>query len=391
MNLIRKNIINITPHIAWTLVLGVFYAYIAGEFNKWFLEDVSKSVETLYLKGLLLFIPIFALGYFYTKLNTFGKFLLAGIIIILCSLVISQCIIFTIIVILPYYRRICNHLYGETGDFDRITTSAIISMGIFYIYSAFTEQVFLQEIIIQNTLIVMILMFVRNGLIKSEEYVMLRQEKSNMPSQLILDKSTKIFIITGLLVILIISPIINSQYQFLSFAFDPFDFEAEEVPLYEAEEEVLEENFEKGPSYEELDEMGRASYTEYLYKLYDFIEPIIYIATLIFLINVFVKGILAFIEILHNPIVVKNDIIESTLNTDEKDVKTSLGNSFNLGEIFNFSSEMTVRRKYKRTLKKHSPKNWQTPTEMETMAKIDIPKLHNEYLEARYGKNSSDI
>lgn len=392
MDKIRKNIINISPYIAWTLLFSVFYAYCASIFNDFILKQNVLSIQTLYLKGLTLFVPLYLLGYFYTNLKKFGKYISYGIIVIIVSLILSQCIIYTLVVSLPFIRRICNYLYGEKGIFDDITISAPIVMAFFYIYSTLHEQVFLQEIIIYNAFFILILMFMRNGLLKTEEYVVRRQDKSNMPAKLILDKSTKIFIITSLIASVAIIPIIDNQYKYVNVEFEILDNEVNE-PFLNEEELPLEENLNENNrvSYEELDKIGKKSYTEFLFNLYAFFEPIIYFTTLIFLIIVLIKGIKAFVEILNSPLILKNDIIESTFNTDEKDIKTSLNNEFNLGEIFNFSEQMTIRRKYKRILKKHSPKQWQTPTEMEEMANLDIPKLHNDYLKVRYGSNSADI
>ncbi|MFI3226944.1 MAG: hypothetical protein R3Y09_05955 [Clostridia bacterium] len=386
MNFLRKNLIIYAPHIVWMLVLSIVYALFAELFNIYIFDNTLNSTDFYYIKGLFLVFPLAFFSISLKKSNVLWKFVLKGFICLIICGILSKCVVFTAMVAALFGLRFINNVNSDKSSFDEISHINLMFLAGFFVLTAFYDLVFLQKMIVYHVFFATLLIFAQKGLKRFEFFIDLRKDKSNLPEQRILDQAMKIFAVCTLLVILLVMPIMGNYYNFISFSFELSDetgYVYEEVESEDLGDEPVEG--EDGYSLEELQDNSRMS--QVLGMFWQFIEPLIYVMNFVILGWILYKGILAFLENLKKPLVVRDDVIETTFKKINEEKKSTIDIS-KISELLDFSPEKQIRRRYKKTLKKYNPENWQTPSEMEEMAKLEIPKLHNDYLNARY--NSKD-
>lgn len=388
MNFARKTVINLAPHLVWTLFFSILFTVVTNFLNNIAFDVETISFDLLYLKGLFLFFPLLMLSYFRDTTDELWKFIVKSIILVIFCGIVTQSFVFILSTAVFAYLRVSNNLSKEKSSFDTTPTVVLLFMLALFVVSGFAQAYIFQKIIVFHFLFISLLIFSRGGLMRFESYVELKKDRSNLPAKRILDNATKIFIGISLAIALLLCPIIRYQYSFVAIGVDTsdeaYDYEVDETEN-DAETDVT--TSEDSINYGDLENEGALA--DFLQPLWNFLEPVSYISAYVVFAYFMIKALIAFILNLKNPLVVKNDVIESTLAIVQEDRNSTVSSS-RFSDFFDFSKDMSVRKRYKRTLKKHSPKEWQTPTEMEQMASLEIPDLHSKYLEVRYGKNSDE-
>lgn len=382
MNFLRKNVITFAPHIVWTLNFSIIYTFFAELFNIYVLTDVANTTQFYYTKGLFLFFPLVFLSLSLKKSNIFWKFAIKGAICVIVCAILSRCIVFTVMVLVFFCLRFLNNANNEKSSFDTVNHINLFFLVGYFIFTAFFTQIFLQTIVVYHFLFSTLLIFSYHGLLRFESFVSLRQDKSNLPDQRILEQSTKIFAVFSLIIILFLAPLIRYNYNFISFV---IDLPSETGYEYEATEEETSEEPSSENSFSVTDLQSDSALGDFLAPFWKATEYLLYIGAFVVFIQIMLAGIRAFIAILKKPQFVRNDVIETTFKPINEQSKSTV-KSKRISEFFDFSPKMKIRRKYKKTLNKFKPQNFQTPTEMEQMANLDIPQLHSDYIDARYNK-----
>lgn len=376
---IRNSLLKWIPHIVWALVISLGYALFAVKVNTQILNETMVSVERYYLKGLCILIPLAIFGESVKQSIRFWQFLMIGIGVIVVTFFLSNCIFFTGITAFLWVVRLTSRVEKEDTCFDGVNYFLFPILLIYFLITGFYEEPFLQKMTVYHLLYTLLLVFLYEGLLRFGEYVDLRKDKANMPSKRILDAGTKIFGMVAILVMLCVVPIIKYQYDYIPMSFPEIESTYEEEIV---EEKAQEEKSEQMGMQDMFPEQESNPIAELIWEV---LERVAFILVYTGIAYHLIKGIYKMIKNFNQIEIEKNDVIESTfLQKDDTVKKLKPKNKFS--EWFDFSREMKIRRKYKKMLKKYEPKDWQTPTEMETMAELEIPELHNLYEEVRYGK-----
>lgn len=376
---IRNSLLKWIPHIVWALVISLGYALFAVKVNTQILNETMVSVERYYLKGLCILIPLAIFGESVKQSIRFWQFLMIGVGVIVATFFLSNCIFFTGITAFLWVLRLTTRVEKEDTCFDGVNYFLFPILLIYFLITGFYEEPFLQKMTVYHLLYTLLLVFLYEGLLRFGEYVDLRKDKANMPSKRILDAGTKIFGMVAILVMLCVVPIIKYQYDYIPMSFPEIESTYEEEIV---EEKAQEEKSEQMGMQDMFPEQESNPIAELIWEV---LERVAFILVYTGIAYHLIKGIYKMIKNFNQIEIEKNDVIESTfLQKDDTVKKLKPKNKFS--EWFDFSREMKIRRKYKKMLKKYEPKDWQTPTEMETMAELEIPELHNLYEEVRYGK-----
>lgn len=367
-----------TPCIVWTLAISLGYAicmhWAVGE-----LAEGGLSAQLYYLQGLLLGIPFAILAKVARNAKHLWQFLLVGVVLLFAGFYISNSYFFAVIIGVLWFVRFINRLKDASSSLDGTNGFLLLTFVVCFIAAGSGYEVFLQKMSIYHFIIVGLLTFNYYGIQRYEFYVKLRKDKANMPINRIMDTGTRNFVVTALIVILCIVPVIEYGYAFVPFVWEQGDSE------YEYDTDSSEEEQEEQQTSLSLEDLvGIKEPSIWLQYLWAVLEKITVIALYIAAVWFIVHGIYKMVRNFNKIQIEKNDVIESTFVVADEENRTRRKKRFE--EMFDFSYTMKVRRRYKKELKKYNPKHWQTPSEMEAMADLEMPELHQLYEEVRYGE-----
>lgn len=373
MEFLRKNHTFFAVNIVWTLVLSLGYAFLSD-----FVYSVPKYdffMEIYYFKGLFLSIPLSFYYILIKKSKYMWQYFVFGTMFLCLCFIGSKCIIFNIFSSILLISRFFSQNEEENNIFDGVNFYILIFYVIFFMTFALSNNDFLQKTTLYHALISSLLIFYHNGFERLEYFIMVRKNKSNLPEKQLINQIYKIFSSFSLIILVFVAPIIKKYYNFVSFEYEKEENYAQNEIVQEI---VAQEN--QNP-YEHLQNTPYIL-SENFSKIFDFLEPFLQVLSYFLFFYVILKAFLVFLKSLKNSVVYNDDVIENLLfeNNDVENIKKIVL------EKFDFSYNMKIRRKYKKTLQKYNPKPWQSTNEMEKMAKISIEKLHDEYEKVRYGK-----
>ncbi|MFI3171943.1 MAG: hypothetical protein R3Y58_06220 [Eubacteriales bacterium] len=372
MEKINKLYLKFVPHIVWTLVLSLLYSLLVA---------IAIPTESLYflfyIKGLLLIAPLVLSETVSKHAKYLWQFCLSGMILILVSYLLIQSYFYVVFSIILWSIRLVNRLTKKTSNLDTTSWVLLVPFLLYFLLSGTRNYMLYQKISVYHFAISCALIFGYYGLKRFELYLKLRKSKANLPLARIRNTGTFIFSMTVLIVSFFLITMIHFHYEFLSITAP----QVNEVLVDEFTEAQTQDSEEAAFDFSDLSETDEPN--PYLVAFWNLLEHvfqfIMYFAFFIGVIYAVHRLIINFRDSHSNT----TDFIESTI--DSTDNTITLPAFVSIRNFFDFSYSMKVRRQYRSTLKKHKPHNWQTPSEMEEMAQLDIPELHQEYEKIRYG------
>lgn len=377
MHRTRKFLVWSIPYIIWGLFFYMGYIILSNIIGIGIAQESVYTMESCYSNGLLMVLPLIIYRETEKKIKHLWTFLVVGIVVPLAILTISNnyiLVVFSAFIWIVYLRKRVNK---EESFLAEVQPTLLLVYFVYLILTATQGYEEIQKAVLCALFVSAILTFVWHGIDRFQQYIILRKDKANMPVDKIRYTGTRIYVILILVLVVVFAPIIAYQYEFWGISFEEYYSEYE---AYEMEVETSEQT-EASYDFSDLVEVKEPNYL--LVMLWNMLEIIMGIAVVLLIIVVSVKMI---IKLLHNFQKVefdKDDVIVSTIIIDKEEWNKK--RKIKLEEIFDFSYEMRIRRKYKRELNKYKPKKWQTPSEMEEMASLEIPELHQQYEEVRYG------
>ncbi len=226
-----------------------------------------------------------------------------------------------------------------------------------------------------------LLIFVEHGMKRFESYVEIRKERTNMPITRILNTGTRNLVVFAGIVLVILASVVKYQYTFV-----PVTFSLKPISYSDTREMEEETKKEESGDQMNLDELyGEENQNQWLSYIWIFLEKVLFIVLYAVTFYGVIRGIYLLITNFNKTQIDKNDVIESSV-TKEDMIEKRAKQKQKIEELFDFSADMKIRRKYKKELKKYNPQSWQTPTEMEEMAQLDMEELHIQHEQVRYGK-----
>ncbi len=388
MLVLRKFLLQYIPHVIWLLAASLCYAMMSNSFYG-LLQGSTNSAAVYYYKGLLLLVPLIAFSYAVKKAARIWQFLLVGLVLVAGLHLLFGCWFFTAFVILIFLLRGGNRIrqqlqileeeLPEESMLDHPSKFLLAVPIISFLLTGYTVQPFIQEMALYHFVAMAILFFVMDGLQRFEGYVRLSEMNANVPAARILETGTRIFVGCALSLILVLAPILYTQYQFVPI---DFSYEVTDTEITEEEKEDVAESDHVSDVFAAIAEEEPGIDLSWLWEILDKVMVVaVYCGSVYALYRLLKMLIVNF----NKTQVEKNDVIESTFLDSEASLQMQRS-KVRLAELFDFSPAMKIRRRYKKELKKHKPKGWQTPAEMEQMAQKDIPELHLQYEQVRYGK-----
>ncbi|MFI3212452.1 MAG: hypothetical protein R3Y24_03840 [Eubacteriales bacterium] len=363
------------PHIVWTLLISLGYAFLETKVDE--LLAMGNGVELYYIQGLFFIFPLIIFKIGMKKLKNIGQFIFLGLFVSVAFYIITGSILFVVITVFLWVIRFSNRLQGMEGSLDDTHFTLLLAIVAYILLCGVTEDIFLQKMAIYHLIIGSLLSFSFHGLCRFEEYIRIRHEKANMPRNRILDTGIKIFFIVSILMLLWMIPVIQYQYEFFAITMPEFEAVMLEEEVYEQEEQQ-----QGGMDLSEL--VGGEQEDSKLKVLWEILEKIMIVVFYGALIYIIVRAVYKIIVTFNQVQFEKNDTIESSVDVNDEILKREIRKK-KWYEFFDFSEDMKIRRRYKKELKKHGPKHWQTPAEMEEMANLEIEELHDLYEKVRYG------
>lgn len=379
MQYISKNILKYTAGFIWFLTISLGYTILVYTMIYGESSDSTMGLFRLYVEGILLVIPMTIFAIAQKKIKYIWQFIIIGIIVSYGSYLVISNMFFTIVVILLWFLRFIQRTGTGYCVLEDIHFLILIPFCAYFYLTGIQYYEVLQMLVICYVVLVSVAMFNYYGLTRSENYVNLRRNKANMPSGQIIGFGVKNYLTISLVVLLVMIPLIISSYEFVD-----LNLEFDEVS-YDSVEEEMDADSQGTMDLSEL--FGESDSNPLLEAFWNMIFNIFFIGILVVFAYVFITTLYRMIMKFRTlPIENQGDVIESTFQMDKQVEQSSM--KIRLSEFLDFSEEMRIRRRYKRVLKKYNPKPWQTPLEMEFMAELDIPELHEAYEEVRYGKKS---
>lgn len=376
MKNVRKGLIEWSPHIMWTLSISLGYTLIMNQFTTIDAGIQDEMIMNYFLKGLWLIIPLVLLKYIVTKVKYRWQLFIVSILITGLMLYISGEVLLGVLTAILCMMRLYNCVLEEKSCLEQMELLLLALFPFYFIVSGLGEIPMLQKLSVYSFVLCGGLTFIVSGLLRIEKYIELRKNRANLPQAKLLNGGTKIFVSFTVIIMCVVLFVLHYEYEYVSYSW--------ETSEYEYTEEVVEEEGETEEDINlfELYEVGETN--QYLEALFSVLEKIFVFIFYLLMVFALYKAIRSFI-IARNVNSGTKIIIEETFTDVEEDVAANV-KGFHIREFFDFSPEMKVRRRYKKTLKSYHPKNWQSPSEMEEMAQIEIEELHYEYEAVRYGK-----
>ncbi|MFI3236899.1 MAG: hypothetical protein R3Y47_02580 [Lachnospiraceae bacterium] len=381
MRQIRKTLLVAAPTVAWTLLFMIIYTLFMSKVQDY--KEFVISDQQLYYRSITLAIPLAVLTITIKKTKYLWQYLLVAILLIAAMYFSTGDWFLVLITAGLCFIRLISRLSNEPNVLDSINGFMIAALVIVFVMMGFSGEEYLQKMTLYHIIYLTLLAFTYWGLQRFEEYIMIRESRANVPAVKILDTGTKIFVVSVLLCLIVLLPLMEYKYELVSFSLPQVE-QSDEVWEEEINIEEREESNEGGSM---IDMLPESEPNKYLVMFWQFLSNLMVIAVYVGFVYAAIRGIRAMIRNYKAPQIEKYDVIESTFVQVDAEANTIKVRA-KLGELFGFSKEMTIRRKYKKALNKYHPKAWQSPDEMEKMAELDIPELHELYEEARYAKHS---
>lgn len=377
MSKIRKFILSNTSYIVWTLIISLGYA-IFESFVDLALEK-SSSGTSYYLKGFLVLIPLVIIGISIKKCKNLGYYLIIGLALLGVFYFLTKSVIFVSIIVIIWAMHLHSRIDETKSILAEAHASILFIFLLYFLISAYQTNVFMQKTVLYYLTISALFIIMRDGITRFDRYISIKDNNEYLPKQKILDTATSIFLVVVLLLAVFILPIITYRYDIITI--DDIEVEyAEELYIYE--EEIPDEEVQSENIFDLISQKESNLNLQWIWEILDkMLMVLCVVAVPIIIFTIIYKIAKGFSRVQFE----KDDIVEDI--KDDKDETKKVLSKFKINALLDFSEEMKVRRKYKKTLKRYSPKGWQTPFEMEEMAKINIPELHDMYEKVRYGKS----
>ncbi len=381
---IRTAIQRLAPCLVWTLALGIAYSFCAYKLSALSASGAS-SYTVYYCKGFALLPVLLLLEYTAKRLRHFLSFAFVGIALALGAWALLGCVYFAALTCTLWFMHLLARLHHEPCTLTQTSWWLLLLFPVYFLVTSATQDNFFQKMVLYHFVFTGLLIFAHKGLARFDAYIALRQTKAqtHVPIARIHHHATRIFAVGCALVLLLLCPIIETQYQFFILTAPTFTaVEVESPSEEEATEESQTEAFDLSLLIEE------STPNPWLEAFWAAFERVMRIALYGGLIWCIVAGLYKMIRCFREIEFDKSDVIESTLVIEELQASAARRRR-HWQRQFDFSEEMKIRRRYQKTMRKHRPKPWQTPCEMEEMANENIPELHAHYEKARYGKPQS--
>lgn len=382
MRYVRIHLPKLITCVIWALVVSLCYVVVWVQIMGILEPEYSVFSNTYYLEGICLIIPYMITKELALKSKNIIQYLCGSIVLIGGCLLLSLDYVFLVITIYLSITRLCGRVNGKEGELYELHYFVLLIFAMIYVYTTYQGDEFLQKATIYHGVIAGVLIHTHNSVIRLERYIEIRKSRAYMPVNRIVHTGIIYILVLLFTCMVVILPIMGSQYEYTQWK--PWEFEPIKVAGEEVEESNKKPVEEDGGMNFNVDE---SEINPVLYAIWDITGKIAMYGTYIAILYWMLKGIYFVIIRFQGSKVEENDIIES-LYTPEDQVLAIERVKRNLSEIFYVSEEMRIRKQYKKKLKKYNPKVWQTPTEMEEMANLEIKELHNRYEKARYGEKT---
>ncbi len=378
MSKIRKGAMYLLPHLIWMLGLSVVYASMACFWTSTVVAGQASSEVLCYLHGLLLLAPLVLFAVGLKKAKTIWHYILFSLLALGVVQLLLQSIAFTVVSGIICVMRGANRIIQQIRILDEElpepsvldTPNGFLALCpmLVFVLTGFQAQVFFQRVALYHLVAMAVCLFVWYGLQRFAFYVRLNETHANLPAKRILDTGTHIFMGCVLVLAVFLAPVLYTQYDFVDLS---FELESSEL-IEAAEEEAEQEN--------NVAEMLSAAVEDSepwidLSWLWAIIEAVMLAAFCVGAVYFVVRWLYFIIVNFNKTQIEQGDVIESTLGAHDE-IVTLQRHRQRFAERFDFSEAMKIRRRYKRELKRHKPKPWQTPAEMEQMANKNMPELH---------------
>lgn len=380
---LSKFIMFVAPYLAYTLIFAVPYAVGIYTVYNVVLSDMCRSQLYYLILGLSICIPMMLLELANRRINYFWQYLAFSLLLVALSIFIADCYIYPVVVAILAAEKTTTRVREEESFTQSFHWALLFLPPIYFIVAGFNDLEFLQFTSLITCIILCVLYFLYDGLIRVEEYLYINKKMANFPYMRIKQKGNNLFFGISFLLLVTLIPLAVNNYEFVH-----LEIVFEEVAT-EEEEEILEQ--------EEVQEGSGES--ESLQEMLGTSEPWVgwEVLSYVFGIGIIIFGAIAFYkafrEFLKNftknsVIIEKDDVIESTVDLMEKYAKFKKDKSDKI-RFFDFSPNALVRKKYKKSVKakrKKEIQNWQSPSEIEKVVNLKDEKLHNLYEKARYSE-----
>lgn len=389
MQTLRKTCLQYLPYLIWALTISLGYAMVSYALYAALLEQQEITQLQCYQKGLCLIFPLVIFGYGIEKTKSLWQFVLLSVGVLLSLHFIMGCYLFTGIACILCLTYLITRIIRQLQIQDEVTPMQcvfdipdilLLCVPVVYFFLAgTTAQVFFQKMAIYHFVWMVLLFFVLFGLRRFTEYVRLCEQRANVPSRRILDTGMQVFLASALVIFLVCIPVIHTQYAFLPISFSKNNSEAEFTY------EMVQNGTDMTSSMNFVQSYGQQSTQSNISWLWEFLDQFLpyvgYAIVFFFALHWLQVAVVNF----KKTKVEKNDVIESTLDFSEESKRTQLRKE-KFAAFFDFSDRMKIRRRYKKEFKTYKPQPWQSPAEIEAMAKKMVPELHAQYEHARYSK-----
>ncbi len=374
----RNIFMKCAPIVVWTLMLANIYAIITYTIATQSVGGTTNTELMYYLDGLFLVVPLIILSWSVYKIKYIWQYLIFVAVLALGMYVLTFNFAIVFITLALCFARFLQRLRRDKSALDTINVVYIVVPIFCFVATSYNELVIIQKISLYTFVIMGFFTFAYTGIKRFINYVDLRKDKANIPINRLLNTGTQVFVILGMVLVLYIVPTIEMSYEFVTFS---LNLNGETEYEYDTDDVYTYSDYSMDDDYSYLEEIGEASYN--LDMLWNIVLFIIAAGTILLIGFIAFNMIRNLIYNFHNIEVDKQDVIESTfLDNDTKE--STKKSSKKWQERLDFSYEMKVRRRYKKELKKYRPQEWQTPSEIEAMAQVDMPELHAEYERVRY-------
>lgn len=376
----RNVFMKCAPIVAWTLTIAIIYGLVTYTIAVQSIDGTNQSEMKFYLEGLKIAIPLIILSISVNKIKYIWQFIFFTILLVAATYAVTSDFGLTMITVGLCFSRFLQKVNNVKSVLEHVYVVLVVAPITCFIVTGFTGFVFYQKVAIYTFFVIGFLSFAYNGIRRFDNYVYLRKDKANIPINRLLNNGTQVFLIVGILLLVYIVPVMELAYEYV-----PLKIELEGEFEQEFSENEYDLEFDMNMSSSGIVGYPLDNVNPNLEKMWNVILVILSIGTSALILFLTYRLIRNLIYNFHHVEVDKNDIIESTfLDKDLKESTVKKSNKWQ--ERLDFSYEMKVRRRYKKELKKHKPQPWQTPSEMEGMAQVHIPELHEEYEKVRYGE-----
>lgn len=383
MTKLRKVLLNVIPCMVWTMIASIAYGVLAYEINRAVDDSGAYFVERYFVEGMLLAVPLVCFSKIVKVTKNIIQFVLLSVLLVCLSDLLLGSVAFTVAVIILGLFRLVSRLQNEFSVFDSTNEFSLLLYPLYFVVTAFSDNAFMQNVTVYYFLLSSVLIFVYSGLERFDHYIFINQTKAYVPTATILNTGAKIFVIVGMSIIFICMPVIRNNFEYVSLELPQFE---KEITLATQDEENV-VNAEKTESNNSLEALfSEREENPYFAKIADFMERFMMYLIYPIIATFCLFACYKIVKNFNNVVYTKDDVIESTFAQKDA-VVSELKAKFKDENIFNFSKEMKIRRKYKKEFKKFKPENWQTPTEIEIMSNKNISTLHDLYEDARYNKH----